>query len=76
MNYSDFFDFGYTSQDTTVIEQMLLQILDMKREIRDLNETIRWMHSVIWNELDKTQRLKDEIRQLNQALERGPKSSW
>ncbi|MCI8517175.1 MAG: hypothetical protein HFG75_09960 [Hungatella sp.] len=70
MDYSDFLDFGYTNQELTVIEQMLYQILDMKREISELNETIRWMHSVIWSELDKTQRLKEEIRQLNQALER------
>lgn len=76
MDYRNYWDFGDTNQELAAIEQLLQQILNMKQEIKELNETIRWMHSVIWDERDKIYNLKEEIRELNQALEQGPTTLW
>lgn len=45
------------------------QVLEMEGEIDDLNETIKWMHSVIWEDFYTKQQMKEEIRQLKEALE-------
>ena len=69
MSYDDFLDYDYASLDSTAIEKLIFQILKMKQEIKDLNETIQWMHSVIWAELGKSQKLTEEIQYLRDILD-------
>ena len=40
------------------------QIKEQEKEIKSLNETIEWMHAMIWDELRKKQALKEEVRRL------------
>lgn len=44
------------------------QLADQEKEIEKLNNTIEWMHSTIWAELQTRQELKQEIRQLKELL--------
>ena len=44
------------------------QLTDQEKEIEKLNDTIEWMHSTIWTELQTKQALKEEIRQLKELL--------
>ncbi len=44
------------------------QLADQEKEIEKLNNTIEWMHSTIWTELQTKQELKEEIRQLKELL--------
>ena len=42
------------------------QIKEQEKEIKSLNETIEWMHAMIWDELRKKQALKEEVRRLKE----------
>ena len=42
------------------------KIKEQEKEIKSLNETIEWMHAMIWDELRKKQALKEEVRRLKE----------
>ena len=69
MSYDDYFDSDYACLDSSAIEKLIFQILKMKQEIKELNETIQWMHSAIWTELGRSQKLTEEIQHLREILD-------
>ncbi len=44
------------------------QVLELEQEIHELNDTIEWMHSLIWEDFYRNHQLKEENRQLKRAL--------
>ncbi len=44
------------------------QVLELEQEIHELNETIEWMHSIIWEDFYTKHQLEEEIRQLKDTL--------
>ena len=47
MSYDDFLDSDYACLDSSAIEKLIFQILKMKQEIKELNETIQDRKSVV-----------------------------
>lgn len=44
------------------------QVLELEQEIHELNETIEWMHSLIWEYFYTKCQMEGEIRRLKDAL--------
>lgn len=44
------------------------QVLELEQEIHELNDTIEWMHSLIWEDFYKKHQMNEEIKRLKDAL--------
>ena len=43
------------------------RILELEKEVDELNDTIEWMHTTIWNAVRQRQELKEEIQYLKDS---------
>lgn len=54
-------------QQRKLVGALTDQIVQLEAELKKKEETIEWMHALIWDELRKKQALKEELRSLKES---------